>query len=78
MYHYSEDVIYVVKNKEHRKDRVNINNLSLYLNDIISKGKRIATNLYTYNDNKKIKLKQLTGRTLINISEQKAREAIKG
>ena len=57
---------------------MNVNNLSLNLDDNISKRKRIATHFYTDNYNKKIKLKQLTGSTLMNISEQKAREVIKG
>ena len=78
IYDYGEDVICVVKNKGHGKDHTNINNLSLNLDDNISKRKQIATYFYTNNDNKKIKLKQLIGSTLMNISEQKAREAIKG
>ena len=71
IYDYGEDVICVVKNKGHGKDHVNINNLSLNLDDNISKRKRIATHFYTDNYNKKIKLKQLTGKTLMNISERR-------
>ena len=56
---------------------MNKNNLSLNLDDNISKRKRIATNFDIYNDDKKIKLKQLTGRTLMCISEQKAKKVIK-
>ena len=52
--------------------------MNINLDDNISKRKRIATIFYTDNDNKKIKLKQLTGKVLINIPEQKAKEAIKG
>ena len=43
IYDYGENVICVVKNKGHGKDHVNINNLSLNLDDNISKRKRIDT-----------------------------------
>ena len=55
-----------------------MNRLSLNRDYNISKRKRKATNVYTDNDNKKIKLKHLTGRTLIHISKQKVSKAIQG
>ena len=46
IYECGEDVICVVKNKEHEKDHVNINDLFLKLDDNISKRKRIAIKFY--------------------------------
>ena len=43
IYDCGEDVICVVKNNGHGKDHVNINNLSLNLDNNISKRKLIAT-----------------------------------
>ena len=59
------------------KDHVNINNSSLNLDDNISKRKRIATNVYTDNNNKKDKIKTINWKNINEYIRKKAREAIK-